>query len=75
MKVQTRLPHKVFVSDENGGKEPVIDARANRRVGSIDLGGEFATKKRGWSPRAPNHEASPAMRERILMTSTYGPIG
>src|SRR5881628_4017661 len=33
--------HKVFVSDEKGGKETVIDARSNRRVGSIDLGGEI----------------------------------
>src|SRR5881296_602762 len=32
---------KVFVSDEKGGKETVIDARTNRRVGSIDLGGEI----------------------------------
>ena len=33
--------HKVFVSDEKGGKETVIDGRTNGRIGSIDLGGEI----------------------------------
>src|SRR5207247_5884069 len=37
--------HKVFVSDEKGGKETVIDARTNRRVGSIDLGGEIGNNQ------------------------------
>jgi DNA-binding beta-propeller fold protein YncE len=31
---------KVFVSDERGGKETVIDAGTNRRIGTIDMGGE-----------------------------------
>jgi DNA-binding beta-propeller fold protein YncE len=32
--------HKVFVSDEAGGADVVIDARANKKVATIDLGGE-----------------------------------
>src|SRR5262245_17740151 len=31
---------KVFVSDERGGKETVIDASSNRRIDTIDMGGE-----------------------------------
>ena len=31
---------RVFVSDEAGGKDVVIDARANHRIGEIELGGE-----------------------------------
>jgi DNA-binding beta-propeller fold protein YncE len=31
---------KVFVSDERGGKVSIIDVRANRRVGTLDMGGE-----------------------------------
>jgi hypothetical protein len=31
---------KVFVSDERGGKETVIDAKTNRRLNTIDMGGE-----------------------------------
>jgi YVTN family beta-propeller protein len=31
---------KVFVSDERGGKETVIDAKTNRRLSTIDMGGE-----------------------------------
>ena len=31
---------KVFVSDETGGRETVIDARSNRRLRAIDMGGE-----------------------------------
>jgi len=31
---------KVFVSDEHGGMETVIDVRGERRVGVIDMGGE-----------------------------------
>lgn len=32
--------NKVFVSDENGGTDTVIDANTNRRVDTIQLGGE-----------------------------------
>jgi DNA-binding beta-propeller fold protein YncE len=31
---------KVFVSDERGGKETVIEAKTNRRLNTIDMGGE-----------------------------------
>jgi DNA-binding beta-propeller fold protein YncE len=31
---------RIFVSDEAGGQDVVIDARANRRIGEIALGGE-----------------------------------
>jgi DNA-binding beta-propeller fold protein YncE len=31
---------RIFVSDESGGKDVVIDARANRRIGEVELGGE-----------------------------------
>lgn len=32
--------NKVFVSDENGGTDTVIDAQTNQRVGTIQIGGE-----------------------------------
>jgi DNA-binding beta-propeller fold protein YncE len=32
--------HKVFVSDESGGADVVIDARTNKKLGTIELGGE-----------------------------------
>lgn len=31
---------RVFVSDESGGRDVVIDARRNRGIGSVELGGE-----------------------------------
>jgi DNA-binding beta-propeller fold protein YncE len=34
------VTERVFVSDEGGGKDTVIDARTNARVGAIELGGE-----------------------------------
>jgi DNA-binding beta-propeller fold protein YncE len=34
------LTQRVFVSDEGGGKDTVIDARTNARAGAVDLGGE-----------------------------------
>jgi DNA-binding beta-propeller fold protein YncE len=32
--------HKLYVSDEHGGSDTVIDVRSNRRVATIPLGGE-----------------------------------
>src|ERR1700738_4998923 len=32
--------HKLYVSDEMGGNEAVIDVRTNKRVATIALGGE-----------------------------------
>jgi DNA-binding beta-propeller fold protein YncE len=34
------VTERVYVSDEGGGKDTVIDARTNTRVGAIELGGE-----------------------------------
>jgi DNA-binding beta-propeller fold protein YncE len=34
------ITERVYVSDEGGGKDTVIDARTNRRLGAIELGGE-----------------------------------
>ncbi len=34
------VTQRVFVSDEGGGKDAVIDTRTNRRIGAVDLGGE-----------------------------------
>ncbi len=34
------VTQRVFVSDESGGKDTVIDARTNTRIGAVDLGGE-----------------------------------
>jgi DNA-binding beta-propeller fold protein YncE len=34
------VTQRVFVSDESGGRVTVIDARTNRRLGAIALGGE-----------------------------------
>jgi len=34
------VTERVYVSDEGGGKDTVIDARTNRRIGAIELGGE-----------------------------------
>ncbi len=34
------ITRRVFVSDESGGRDAVIDARTNRNIGSIELGGE-----------------------------------
>lgn len=34
------ITRRVFVSDESGGRDAVIDARTNRIIGSIELGGE-----------------------------------
>src|SRR5438094_5906410 len=37
---RTPAEHKVFVSDESGGSDVVIDARTNKKVATIELGGE-----------------------------------
>ncbi len=34
------LTQRIFVSDEGGGKDTVIDARTNTRAGAVELGGE-----------------------------------
>lgn len=34
------VTQRVFVSDEGGGKDTVIDARTHRRIAAVDLGGE-----------------------------------
>lgn len=34
------ITQRVFVSDESGGRDVVIDARTNRAIGSVELGGE-----------------------------------
>lgn len=34
------VTQRVFVSDEGGGRDAVIDARTNRGAGSVELGGE-----------------------------------
>jgi DNA-binding beta-propeller fold protein YncE len=34
------VTQRVFVSDEAGGRDAVIDARTDRSVGSVELGGE-----------------------------------
>jgi DNA-binding beta-propeller fold protein YncE len=35
--------HRVFVSDESGGVETVIDAVKDEKIGTIEMGGELAT--------------------------------
>jgi YVTN family beta-propeller protein len=37
--------HKLYVSDEHGGTETVIDVRANKRVATIALGGEVGNSQ------------------------------
>lgn len=37
--------HKLFISDEHGGTETVIDARTNRRVGTIAMGGHVGNSQ------------------------------
>ena len=34
-----------YVSDESGGKETIIDAQTNRRIATIDMGGEVGNTK------------------------------
>jgi DNA-binding beta-propeller fold protein YncE len=34
------ITQRIFVSDESGGRDTVIDARSNRKLGAIALGGE-----------------------------------
>jgi DNA-binding beta-propeller fold protein YncE len=34
------VTQRIFVSDEGGGKDTVIDARTNTRIGAVELGGE-----------------------------------
>ena len=34
------VTQRIFVSDEAGGKDTVVDTRTNARIGAVDLGGE-----------------------------------